>query len=359
MFQNNIKPKLILFCGLPGSGKTTIAKKLEKELPAVRLCPDEWMAGLDVDLFDEAIRNNLEVQLWGFAQGLLGLGYNVILENGLWSRKEREDKLQDTAELNVEVELHYLNVPFEELIRRLENRNTSGDPNTVPLTREHMEGYAQLFQAPNKAEMARFTRAFVYDGRGKPVSALEQALLSRIRALPKPRKRPLIIAISGFGGSGKTTLAAVLKEQLINAEVVAADDFIIHQLKGRSADWSNHDRLRLQKQVLEPASHGEDICYQRYDWPNDRLGEWRIVPPSQYLIVEGQSVLHPDLRQFYDFKIWIDCALETAMKRGMERAHRLGVNQDDLWLNVWAPNDRDFLAKYHPDKAADITFNTN
>jgi uridine kinase len=186
-----------------------------------------------------------------------------------------------------------------------------------------------------------------------------QEILTAIQKFKQPKNCPLIIAISGFSGSGKTTLAAKLKEHLGNTEIVAADDFILHQLKGRDADWSNHDRLRLQKQVLEPASHGKTIHYRRYDWLNDQLSEWRTVPPSQYLVIEGQSVLHPDLRQFYDFKIWIDCTLETAMKRGMRRDRKLGVNHDELWLNIWTPNDRDFLAKYHPDKAADITFNAN
>jgi predicted kinase len=36
-------------CGLPGSGKTTLGKRLAVEVPAVRLCPDEWMAALGVD----------------------------------------------------------------------------------------------------------------------------------------------------------------------------------------------------------------------------------------------------------------------------------------------------------------------
>jgi predicted kinase len=49
-------PRLILLCGLPGSGKTTLAKELESRLHAVRFCPDEWLAALSLDLYDEARR---------------------------------------------------------------------------------------------------------------------------------------------------------------------------------------------------------------------------------------------------------------------------------------------------------------
>jgi molybdopterin-guanine dinucleotide biosynthesis protein len=39
-------PRLIVVCGLPGSGKTTLAKTLESRLRAVRFCPDDWMDAL-------------------------------------------------------------------------------------------------------------------------------------------------------------------------------------------------------------------------------------------------------------------------------------------------------------------------
>jgi predicted kinase len=52
-------PRLILMCGLPGSGKTTLAVKLAAQAPAVRLCPDEWLRSLGIDLFDEAMRDRL------------------------------------------------------------------------------------------------------------------------------------------------------------------------------------------------------------------------------------------------------------------------------------------------------------
>lgn len=41
-------PRLILVCGLPGAGKTTLARRLADEVPAVRLSGDEWMVALGI-----------------------------------------------------------------------------------------------------------------------------------------------------------------------------------------------------------------------------------------------------------------------------------------------------------------------
>ena len=41
--ERDRKAVLHLICGLPGSGKTTLAKKIEASRGAVRFCPDEWI----------------------------------------------------------------------------------------------------------------------------------------------------------------------------------------------------------------------------------------------------------------------------------------------------------------------------
>src|SRR3954468_21384358 len=148
--------RLILICGLPGSGKTTLARQLASELGAVRLCPDEWKHDLGIDYYDEQGRVRLEKRLWRLGEELLALGQSVILENGFWAREERDELRLAARTLGVAVELHYLEAPVDELWRRLELRNEEARPGTAPIEREDLERWAQQFEAPDTAELALF-----------------------------------------------------------------------------------------------------------------------------------------------------------------------------------------------------------
>jgi predicted kinase len=152
------RPTLILLCGLPGSGKTTIARQLADAVPAVRLCPDEWMAQLGIDLFDGRKRDRLERLFWQLALDLLRLGQSVILESGFWLRSDRDEKRLGARALGAAVELRYLDVPLDELCRRLAVRNGAAAWATAPITREMLERYASLFQAPDADELGLFDR---------------------------------------------------------------------------------------------------------------------------------------------------------------------------------------------------------
>jgi predicted kinase len=142
---------MILLCGLPGSGKTTLAKRLASEVPAVRLSPDEWLLDLGVDLFDEPFRERLERRFRTLAQDLLSLGQNVVLESGFWSRAERDDMLAAGRAVGALVELRYLAVPFDELVRRLATR-----AGPVPIPPALLAEYERIFQAPDAEELALF-----------------------------------------------------------------------------------------------------------------------------------------------------------------------------------------------------------
>ncbi|MET4925362.1 AAA family ATPase [Streptomyces sp. PSRA5] len=153
-----VRPTLILLCGLPGSGKTTLARHLAQVVPAVRLCPDEWLTDLGLDPYDEQARDRLEKRLWSHAKEFLGIGRSVILEYGFWDRRERDEKRLTARALGVAVELHHLTASLDELSARLESRTAEGPWGSVPVTREKLKEYAEHFEAPEAEELGLFDR---------------------------------------------------------------------------------------------------------------------------------------------------------------------------------------------------------
>ena len=146
-------PTLHLICGLPGSGKTTLARQLEHDLPALRLAPDEWMARIVGDGYDGAKRAAVEAVQWEIAARALSLGVTVILENGFWSRAERDDYRARAAALRVETRLYFLDVPRDELLRRLALRNAAVPPDTFPVDAAHLDLWMSSFEPPSPDEL--------------------------------------------------------------------------------------------------------------------------------------------------------------------------------------------------------------
>lgn len=179
-------------------------------------------------------------------------------------------------------------------------------------------------------------------------------ILDRVAPMTRPSGRPFVIGISGFGGAGKTTLANRLVDRLDGAAAVHMDSFCTGDVARRSDDWDIFDRDRLVGQVLRPAWQADAIRYQEFDWDNEVLGDWTSVDSTAWLIVEGASVLHPPLRRWQDLAVWVDCPLEVTVQRGMSRDRERGLDHDELWQRVWAPNDRDYFERFRPDRAADL-----
>jgi len=160
MERPNSGSRLIIVCGLPGSGKTTYARQLEASLGATRFCPDEWMQALSLDLWDEARRAGVEKLQWELGQKLLGLGATVVIEWGTWGRSERDALRLRARELGAAVELHYLAVHVEVLIERVQHRGLE----SPPIRPEQLLQWADVFQAPTGEEFSLFDRAVTLQG---------------------------------------------------------------------------------------------------------------------------------------------------------------------------------------------------
>lgn len=147
------QPRLVVLCGLPAAGKTTLARELADAYGAIRLDADEWKLALGIDPFDDDARVRLEGQLLDLAKRLLSLGTSVVLEWGFWARVER-DALRDLARsVDARVELHFLDMPYDELVRRAVQRTANGG---IPITADHMAAYRDMFQPPTDEELKLF-----------------------------------------------------------------------------------------------------------------------------------------------------------------------------------------------------------
>jgi predicted kinase len=151
--------RLIIVCGLPGSGKTTHAKVLESKLRAVRFCPDEWMDALSIDLYDEERRAKIEALQWKIATELLTLGLTVIIEWGTWGRSERDALRLGARALGAAVELHYLSAPMDVLFDRIQRRGLE----KPPIERDDLCRWFDKFQEPTPEEMALFDKPLIAD----------------------------------------------------------------------------------------------------------------------------------------------------------------------------------------------------
>jgi predicted kinase len=150
--QLQFAPRLVIVCGLPGSGKTTHAKQVERNLRAIRFCPDEWMSFLEISLWEAETRDRIEKLQWKLTQDLLTLGHNVIIEWGTWARSERDALRMGARALGAAVELHFLDAAVEILFERIRHRNS----HSPPITLDDMLKWAGILERPSAEEMALF-----------------------------------------------------------------------------------------------------------------------------------------------------------------------------------------------------------
>ena len=80
------QPTLFLTVGLPCTGKTNAARRIEIEQKALRLTKDEWVKALYGHENPPSAQDVIEGRLIQIGLRALELGNNVVIDYGLWGR---------------------------------------------------------------------------------------------------------------------------------------------------------------------------------------------------------------------------------------------------------------------------------
>ena len=156
--MTRVSGPVVVITGLPGSGKTTLARRMERERGALRLTPDEWIArlygrGLTPPALDWC-RDPVEAVQWEVAERALSLGVNVILDFGFWSRTEREEFRARAAALGAGSEVYFLDVPRAELSARVAERaGAEPPPGTFRVAEAQLDAWWKVFEPPAPDEL--------------------------------------------------------------------------------------------------------------------------------------------------------------------------------------------------------------
>lgn len=188
-----------------------------------------------------------------------------------------------------------------------------------------------------------------------------RSAIERIRGLAQTRS-PIVIALDGRSGTGKSTLSAWIAAQ-VGASVIDQDDFYAggeidawepltaREKADRVIDWR-----RVRAEALQPLRAGVGASWHPFNWETlDGLAPGLIkAEPSNKMILDGAYSSRPELADLIDLSILV--TLPDAVRRA-----RLMLREGDElvseWHAVWDEAEEYYFGTVRPPEAFDLVIN--
>jgi len=195
----------------------------------------------------------------------------------------------------------------------------------------------------------------------------EQKLLPEINRIRLTVRRPIVVALDGGSGAGKSTIAERLM-RLSNVALVPLDDFYQtlipeSQLPHQAVDQRLNgvfDWARVRREALEPLRAGQPGRWYPFDFMSG-LGEggtYRLkeqvteVAPAPVILLEGAYSASPPLKDLIDLAVLI-------LAQNQARHLRTVARGDDAeflgrWHQVWDEVEAYYFEHVRPPESFDL-----
>lgn len=191
--------------------------------------------------------------------------------------------------------------------------------------------------------------------------ALMNEILLKIAKLREQKER-ILVAIDGFGGAGKSSLARALIAEIGGARHIEFDWF--HFPRDQVQADIRFDFERFKEEVVNPFYEGSsELQIRKYNWgyladkPEELEKDSVRLGGVSILIVEGVMTLHEQLSEVIDLKIWVGADAKESRKRGIKRdIHEYGLKEENVipaWKE-WADWENKCLQLDDRRKRADL-----
>ena len=130
--------------------------------------------------------------------------------------------------------------------------------------------------------------------------------------------RPLIIAIDGMCGSGKTSLAEYLSSRF-DAAIIHMDNFFLpfeRKTAERLAEpGGNIDYERFLELMVPALQEKNPFSYIAYNCQTQSYDRTIEIPACELIIVEGSYSLHKEFPKYFDLSLFLCVSYEEQLKR--------------------------------------------
>lgn len=164
-----------------------------------------------------------------------------------------------------------------------------------------------------------------------------EKVISKINILMKESHKPVLIALDGRSGTGKSTIAKQIAERLGGVEIVA-DDFWVG---GSNEEWDKKtpkekaemaiDWKRIKTEVLEPLLAGKPATWSPFDWKagHGLSANKMHSEPKPLIVLDGAYSTRPELQDIINLSVLVE------VQDDKKRRARLIERENEAYMNDW------------------------